>query len=88
MKSNKFPPFHGAIIVFVKNLAALPWGIPTWVSTQMLEYLDDQTSEKACKNVPGSGNLADPATKILLLTTEKEAPWPTLARSTFTAVKQ
>lgn len=54
----------------------------------MLEYLDDQTSEKACKNVPGSGNLADPATKILLLTTEKEAPWPTLARSTFTAVKQ
>lgn len=54
----------------------------------MLEYLDDQTFEKACKNVSGSGNLADPATKILLLTMEKEAPRPTLARSTFTAVKQ
>lgn len=28
MKSNKFPIFHGAITVFVKDLAALPWGIP------------------------------------------------------------
>lgn len=54
----------------------------------MLEYLDDQTSEKACKNVSGSDNLADPATKILLLKMEKEAPWPTLARSTFITLKQ
>lgn len=58
------------------------------MNTQMLEYLDDQISEKACKSVSGSDNLADPATKIPLLKMEKEVPWPTLARSAFAAVKK
>lgn len=55
---------------------------------QILEYLDDETSEKACKSVSRSENLADPAMKSLLLTLEKEVPWPTFARSAFTTVKQ
>lgn len=57
------------------------------MSNQILEYLDDETSEKACKSVSRSENLADPAMKSLL-TLEKEVPWPTFARSAFTTVKQ
>lgn len=58
------------------------------MSTQILEYWDDQTSEKACKSISGSDNLVDPAMKSPLLTMEKEAHWSALATSTFASVKQ